>query len=308
MFDLQINGFASEKFYCNFWESPEDESINALNDYLYKEGVEKYLATLITASYNDTETNLQRIHNYCKKYGREAIVGVHIEGGLISRMGVHPPEHAQALDYQAAKKLLEKFPGLIKLWTLCPRIDTQGQVTRLLQDHNIVVSYGHSDASYQEAYEAFTNYNVRLVTHWGNAMYVMKDFKQRDTSETDLARLDTESPEQGGLGLAAYRHPEVVCMAIAGSNTDHDLHLDPCLLKKLFEQKKNKMILVSDMVAKARHCNSLSSLQGAVGDEAISLVGGLAPLSKHAANAIAAGIPEDDVIKACTTTPQLINS
>ncbi len=293
MLDLQINGFATENFSCNFWEAPNDESITALNKYLYKEDVKQYLATLITASYATIETNLQRIQDYVNKHGKSSILGVHMEGGLITRMGVHPLEHASALQYKEAKALVTKFPGLIRLWTLCPKLDPQGQVTRLLQDHDIVVSYGHSNASYQEAYRGFEDYDVHLVTHWGNAMYVMEGFRQRDCREEDLSRLDTET--DGGIGLAAYQHPDVYCMAIAGSEADADLHLDPRLLKKLFTKKKNKMILVSDMVVKTPRPKPGCALQG-----------GLASLAKHTKNAIASGIPESEVRKSCEEIPRSI--
>jgi N-acetylglucosamine-6-phosphate deacetylase len=295
MLDLQINGFTTENFRCNFWEAPDAENITALNGYLHKEGVNQYLATLITASYSSIETNLQCIQSYITKHGNSQIIGVHMEGGLISRMGVHPVEHATALQYKEAKELLSKFPKLIRLWTLCPKLDPRGDVTRLLQDHDVIVSYGHSNASYQEAYEAFQNYDVRLVTHWGNAMYVMEDFHQRDCRDSDLSRLDTESPEKAGIGLAAYHHPEVYCMAIAGSQADEDLHLDPRLLKKLFDKKAGKMILVSDMVCSKLVNGQRSTVNG-------SLIGGLASLRKHAQNAINAGIPEADVTKACEET------
>ncbi|MDA1021450.1 MAG: hypothetical protein O2962_07890, partial [Cyanobacteria bacterium] len=288
MLDLQINGLATEDFSCNFWQAPEDASINSLNDYLNKKGVEQYLATIITSSYDSFVTNLKRIQNYSNKFANENLLGVHIEGGLITRLGVHPPEHATALNYKEAKSLIADFPGLIKLWTICPKLDPQGEVTRLAQDNGILVSYGHSNASYNEAQRAFENYGVNLVTHWGNAMYIMNDFEQRDCSDLDLSRLDTEI--DGGIGLAAYQNPNIYCMAIAGSKKDGDEHIDPRLLKKLFAKKKDKMILVSDSVVLRPEINNLQ--------------GGLVSLAKHAQNAIAIGIPEAAVKQACNETPK----
>ncbi|MDD9898854.1 MAG: hypothetical protein OXU45_07635 [Candidatus Melainabacteria bacterium] len=290
MLDLQINGFATNDFECNFWACPEDEKINALNEYLQAHQVQSYLATLITASYDEFWANLKRIREYQSSFGRENLIGVHIEGALISRMGVHPKKHAQALNYQAAKNLLNEFGDLIKLWTLCPRVDEAGQVTRLAQDHGIVVSYGHSEANYDEAMHSFKEYEVNCVTHWGNAMYVLDDFKQRDCSDEDLARLDSES--KGGLGLAAYQNDDVYCMAIAGSKNFADEHLDPRLLRKLFEKKPERMILVSDSVLAKPNCDKLQ--------------GGLTCLDQHALNAIEAGCDETAVIKACTENPKMI--
>lgn len=282
--DLQVNGFANEKFYCNFWQCPDDESIIQLSEFLYKEGVTSYLATLITDSYDGFNKNLKRIQefrsrHYSSKEEAHAkklsyISGVHMEGGLISRVGVHPEKYSSEINFKNASELIKNFPDLIKLWTLCPMKDLQGEVTRATQDSGIEVSYGHSEADYETSINAFEKYNVRLVTHWGNAMKVMKGFKQRDCSTKNLSNLERTDlkTEDLGLGYAAYHHPEVSCMAICGSEEDHDLHLDPRLFKQLAEKKKEKLIFVSDMVA---YTGKLPPAH---------LVGGLASLKKHYEN------------------------
>lgn len=288
MFDLQVNGFATEDFECNFWTCPTDEAINALHKHMKAHHVQSYLATLITSSFDEFRANLQRIRDYRSRFGDEVLKGVHIEGGLISRLGVHPPQYAQELNYKRARELMNEFADLIKLWTLCPRIDKDGQVTRLAQDHGIVVSYGHSEANYNEAMQGFLDYGVNCVTHWGNAMYVLDGFKQRDCRQEDLARLDTET--SGGLGLAAYQNDDVYCMAIAGSHNYGDEHIDPRLLHKLFEKKAEKIILVSDSVVPKPNCGKLQ--------------GGLTCLDQHAKNAIAAGINKDKVLAATKINPK----
>lgn len=289
MHDLQVNGFATDKFYCNFWQSPDDESIIQLSEFLYKEGVTSFLATLITDSYDGFNQNLKRIQEFCSKHyssKEEAhskklsfISGVHMEGGLISRVGVHPEKYSTEINFKNASELIKNFPGLIKLWTLCPKMDKAGDVTRLAQDSEIEVSYGHSEADYETAMSAFENYNVRLVTHWGNAMNIMKGFKQRNCSKKSLEKLEQTDlkTEELGLGYAAYHHPEVSCMAICGSEEDYDLHLDPELFKQLAAKKQDKLILVSDMVA----------YRGELPPP--HLVGGLASLKKHYQNAKALG-------------------
>jgi N-acetylglucosamine-6-phosphate deacetylase len=299
MFDLQVNGFHTESFSCDFWNEPSEEEIDHFLKYLHKQGVKKILATLITAAPEKIRANLNCIQNYINKYQgnntRAEIVGVHIEGGYISRLGVHPAQFADALNCQFAKNITHEFPGLIKLWTLCPLVDRDGSLTRLIQDNSITVSYGHSNASYQQAMEAFEHFGVRLVTHWGNAMYVMQDFKQRSTTDIDLAKLDEididrADPNSIGIGLAAYRHPEVYCMAIAGSKSNGDLHLDPRLLKKLAEHKRDKFILVSDCVTYS-------------GAKPETLVGGLDTLAQHKQNALNAGIDPVIVEAAVSVNP-----
>lgn len=281
MIDLQVNGFKHKDFSCNFWTQPEQSEISALSSFLYKEGINKYLATLITDSFESTQANLSILSEAQKQ--NENLQGVHIEGGLISRLGVHDEKYAQELDLKKIQELVRAYPGLIKLWTICPSLDKDGSITKFLQDSDIKVSYGHSNCDYETAWNAFENYQVNLVTHWGNAMFVFDGFKQRNCSDVDLDSLDTLDPTGAGIGLAAYRHPKVTLMAIAGSKRDGDLHLDPKLLKKLFEKKINQMILVSDMVHYDKN------------DLPETLVGGLASLKTHAQNALDAGISKEAV-------------
>lgn len=291
MIDLQINGFKGKDFSCDFWNQPETEDIEALNSFLYKEGIKAYLATLITDSYESIEANLQIIKN-----NQSALVfGAHIEGGLISKLGVHPEAHAQEFDLKKIQELVKKFPGLIKLWTFCPSLDKNGDITKFLQDSNIKVSYGHSNCDFETAWNAFEKFDVDLVTHFANAMFVFDSFKQRNVSDEDLDALDTRSIDAGaGIGLAAYRHPKVKLMAISGSTKCSDLHIDPKLLKKLFEKKKNQMILVSDMV----HYEADSSPE--------TLVGGLSTLKTHCKNALNLGISKEALEHATVTLPSQV--
>lgn len=290
MFDLQVNGFKNEEVSCNFWQQPSTGEIKLLNSFLYKEGVFHYLATLITDSYDSIKANLEILQTA----QNDQLVGAHIEGGLISKLGVHPKNFAQEFNLKKIQELVKIFPGLIKLWTFCPSLDKNGDITKFLQDSGIKVSYGHSNCDYETAWNAFEKYNVDLVTHWGNAMFVYDGFKQRDTSDEMLIALDSIDPSEAGIGLAAYRHPKVNLMAISGSKANGDLHLDPRLLKKLFEKKAEKIILVSDLV----HYDSAENP-----DE---LVGGLSSLKTHSQNAIALGISKELVEHATTKLPKQI--
>ena len=292
MFDLQVNGFKNKDLSCNFWQQPSSDEIKLLNSFLYKEGIFSYLATLITDSYDSIKTNLEIL----QKTQDEQLVGAHIEGGLISKLGVHPKNFAQEFNLKKIQELVKIFPGLIKLWTLCPSLDKNGDITKFLQDSGIKVSYGHSNCDYETAWNAFENYNVDLVTHWGNAMFVYDGFKQRDTSNEMLIALDSIDPSGAGIGLAAYRHPKVNLMAISGAKANGDLHLDPNLLKKLFEKKAKKIILVSDLV----HYDS-SEIPS-------DLVGGLTSLKIHSQNTIALGISKELVEHATTALPKQILS
>lgn len=306
MIDLQINGFTRKDFSCDFWASPNDEKIKKLAEFEFSEGVEIFLATLITNSYDSIKNQIQRIADYKKIFDHNLedsrnknmahIFGIHIEGGMISRYGVHPEKYSSAIGLTEARDLIKNFPSLIKLWTLCPQKDPQGDLTKFLQDSGIIVSYGHSNASYEQAMNAFDRYQVNLVTHWGNAMLVSKNFNQRNPSDEDLALLKSNERDSSrdGIGLAALDHPQVFCTMICGSQEDYDLHLSPKIIQSLAEVKAEKLILVSDSVAYEK-------------DQAPEkLVGGLNSLKKHSANAFKIGLRPEIIEAACEENPAKI--
>lgn len=306
MFDLQVNGLTTADFSCDFWQQPSFESIDALRKHELDEGISHFLATLITAPYDSIEANLKHINDYKKQFDMEAgdpdsahIFGVHMEGGLISKMGIHPEAHAQEFNLANVKSLVEQYPNLIKLWTLCPRMDTNGEVTKYLQDQNIKVAYGHSEANYEEAMQAFDDYGVDLVTHWCNGMKTMPGFKHRGGTTEDFKIIenfdikDAMDVDEIGIAVAALHNPKVTVTAICGSEPDGDLHLDSYLVHKLAESKKDKFILVSDSVAAA---------DGKQHDHS-QLRGGTMTLGKHLVNALEAMVDIETVQAATSILP-----
>ena len=283
MIDLQVNGLSiGDKLRCSFWEAPRHKDIKRLCEYLYTRGVKQILATLISDSYDNILYSLKDIQSYKKRFDndineahsnqRTHIAGVHIEGGMISRPGIHNPDYLGEFDFIRAGKLKKECPDLIKLWTLCPLKDRDGDLTKFLQDNGIYVSYGHSYANYEQAMAAFDKFKVRLVTHWGNAMPIFKGLDQRNPSAQELSYLDSVNPDTQvdpnhlGIGYAAYTRDDIYAMFICGSKEDHDLHIHPDLLKKLIKKKEGKTILVSDSVVNLEYDNDKEKLRGGLND------------------------------------------
>ncbi len=343
IFDLQVNGLTvpSLGLHCDFWQAPADEDIEKLCLHLGSEGVTGFYATLITAPYEEIDRNLVRIAQYVHGSGvvtigldqgtcergtgvdirvnedaerasnaeirqlRAHLAGVHIEGGYISRPGIHPREHLREFDLAKVRLLVEKYngllrrsaprndTGLIKLWTLCPKVDADGSLTKYLQSQGVRVAYGHSNASAAEANKAFDAYGVDLVTHWPNAMTVVRDpndaarFDHRKPSQEYLdfmampaAEAESWAAERGlelGLGFAAYHRDDVSVTAICGSEEDGDLHMAPEIFKLLYKRKAASLILVSDDVAYSEDELKAGRILG--------LRGGRVSLAKHYCNA-----------------------
>lgn len=316
LIDLHFNGLkdSASGIDCNFWKSPSDEEILKLRKYLYEHGIKAFLPTLITDSAIAIEKKLELIANHKKNFTgtneEESLaqslaypIGVHIEGGYISRRGTHPEKYCEALGPSVVEDLTKKFPGLIKLWTICPLVDKDGKHVAAQRLHGIIPSYGHSKANYQEAMNGFNNYGVRLVTHWGNGMNIFTTAYDRDEpSPEDLASLDSNDNSLGALGKAAYDHPDVYLMAICGSDADKDRHISPKLIKKL--AGTGRLILVTDAVAEPA---GPASQTGAKRGYALS--GGQVSLDKHVANAKHdAGLTDEEIYQATVINPAKILS
>lgn len=314
MIDLQVNGLSIDggRLRCSFWEAPRHKDIKRLCEHLYNKGIQQILATLITDSYENILYALKDIDAYKKHFDnnpqeanssqRAHIAGVHIEGGLISRFGIHNGDYAKEFDFIKVAKLKKECPGLIKLWTLCPITDTDGDCTKVLQDSGIYVSYGHTNANFEQAMQAFDKFKVKLVTHWGNAMPIYKGFDHRNPMAQDINYLDTVEPgrmvdpDHLGIGYAAYIREDVTPMLICGSEEDQDLHIHPRLAKKLIQKKEGKVILVSDSVVKSEYADN-------------KLRGGLADLSKHFDNVLKLGFSRDEVRQMVEENPaKILNS
>src|SRR5579883_385931 len=137
--------------------------------------------------------------------------GIHLEGPCLSpaKPGVHPTHYLQPLNMEV---LTELIAPAVKLITVAPELDPSGECLKLLQRSNVVISLGHSNATYDEARLAF-NRGVALITHTFNA----------------LPPIHHRSP---GAITAALLDDRVSCCVIADG-----LHLAPPAVDLIFKTK-----------------------------------------------------------------------
>jgi N-acetylglucosamine-6-phosphate deacetylase len=278
-FDPHVNGYYNARMgiKCDFWNCPDDDQIKKFSGYQFKKGILAFYPTLITGSIEEFERNLARIKEFRKKHYRSEaeahqqelsyIRGVHIEGGLISKKGVHPKEYTNVFqNLKTVKALVEKYQGLIKMWTLCPTMDPNGKITKYLQSQGILVSYGHSDATYSQAMKAFEQHGVKTITHWGNTMFLHKNIRNaRDITDEQIRFIlnpnsikDASNKDDFGIGYYALHDPNVTLQVICGSPEAKDVHLNPKLLRAVYQHKgPEKIALVSDVACNPRRTNTL---------------------------------------------------
>ena len=136
------------------------------------EGVTAFLATTITQS---EEVLTAAVANVAKVmedgYEGAEILGVHFEGPYLDMKykGAQPEEHIVKPTIEQFKRYQAAAKGNIRYVTMATETDEDFALTRYLADQGIVVSIGHSAATYEQACMAFAN-GAQCLTHVYNGM------------------------------------------------------------------------------------------------------------------------------------------
>jgi len=112
---------------------------------------------------------LQPQKNY-RKNSISNFLGLHLEGPFLNakRKGAHPENLIKKATVAELKHWFDLAEGEIKMVTIAPELQDD-EVLDFLEQQNIILSAGHSDASFSQA-NSFLNHPVKAVTHLFNAM------------------------------------------------------------------------------------------------------------------------------------------
>jgi N-acetylglucosamine-6-phosphate deacetylase len=164
LIDLQINGGFGHDF------TSDPETIWHVGARLPVSGVTAFLPTIISSS-RDT---IARARNAVASgpppgYLGATPLGLHLEGPMLSpqRPGIHDPSSLQV----PSLDLVENWSpeGHVRMVTLAPELVGSLAVIEALVDQGVIVSLGHSNATYAEAVEALRR-GADFGTHLYNAM------------------------------------------------------------------------------------------------------------------------------------------
>lgn len=143
-----------------------------LYENLPKEGVTSFLPTTITQSEEVLTKALQNVAAVKEKQVSGArILGVHFEGPYlnVAFKGAQPEECIVKPDVEQFKRYQEASNNLIKLITMACEKDEDYKLMNYLTSQDIVISLGHTGATYEEALLAVGN-GAKSFTHVYNGM------------------------------------------------------------------------------------------------------------------------------------------
>lgn len=217
--DLQINGAFGYDFISS------EGSLDPVAKGLPKYGVTSFLPTLITCQ---RELFFKRLPELKPRKGGKSganCLGIHIEGPFLNpkQKGAHRED---LMEIPRDWTLTDFFGSLkgVKLFTIAPELPGAGKMINELVASGIVVSLGHTEASYHDAVHA-AEAGAKLVTHLFNAQI----------------GLHHRSP---GIVGAALTVPELYFSLICDG-----VHLHPSIVQIAYRAKPKKIVLITDAIS-----------------------------------------------------------
>lgn len=214
--DLQIYG-AGGYLFSN---APSPEALHAMAKALVSSGTTGFYPTLAT---NSMDIFLQAI-KVVKENPHPAVLGLHFEGPYLNpiKRGAHIKEYIRKAEKKEVEGLLKEAEGVLKIMTLAPEMVDEA-IIRLLKDNGVIISAGHSNATFKEAVKGYDR-GITTTTHLFNAMSSMH---HRDT----------------GIPGAVYLSKNIYASIIADG-----IHVDYNTLMISKKIVKERLFLITDAV------------------------------------------------------------
>lgn len=147
------------------------EDINTITSTSIKTGVTGILPTTMTMSREDTYAAIKNVAENIDKVSGSKILGVHMEGPCFNMKykGAQPEEYMIKPTVENYHSLVGEYEWVVKKLSLAPELEDSATLIEYLVKNGVVVSMGHTNASYDEAVVGI-NAGATSGTHTYNAM------------------------------------------------------------------------------------------------------------------------------------------
>ena len=209
------------------------------------------------------------------------VLGLHLEGPYInaSRKGAHIEKFIRVPTLQEVQELISRGKGIIKMMTLAPENCTE-EIIRYLIGEGVIVSAGHSNASYEQAFHGF-GLGIPLATHLYNAMSPLHH-------------------RQPGMVGAIFNHDKVLASLVADGH-----HVDFAAISVAKKIMGERLFLITDAVTENKEGYYQHRLDGdkyVVQDGTLS--GSALTMLKAMHNCVQhAGIPVEESLRMASLYP-----
>ena len=292
-----VPGFIDVHTHGAYGFDTNDAEPEGLRDWMKRipeEGVTAILPTTVTQMPDVLTAALKNVAAVVSEgYEGAEILGVHFEGPYLDMeyKGAQPPEAIAKATVEQFKMYQEAAQGLIKYITMAPEHDENFALTRYCRETGVVVSMGHSSATYEQAMLGIAN-GATSMTHVYN-------------------------------GMTPYHHrkPGLVGTALRVRDIYGEIICDGChshlaALNNFFQAKgRDYSIMISDSL-RAKHCPPGGNYQLGghdieIGDDGLARLKGTDTIAGSTLNlnrglkilVEEAMVPFDTAVNSCTINP-----
>lgn len=273
--DLQIYG-AYKKLFAVY---PETGSLKKLNEYCNSGGAAFCMPTVATNSRDVFYECIDAIKKYWDESG-EGILGLHIEGPWINpvKRGAHIESFIHSPNLKEVEELITYGNGVIKMITLAPEVCGK-EVIEFILSHGIVVSAGHSNATYKQAVQSF-GLGITTATHLYNAMSALQH-------------------REPGLVGAIFNDHQVMCSIIPDGH-----HVDYHAIRIARKLMGDRLFVITDAVTETPEGYYQHYLAGDKYEAAGILSGSALTMNKALQNLVRyVGVELEEALRMCSLYP-----
>jgi len=273
--DVQLYG-AYGKLFSLY---PTAQTLSSINDYCRAGGASLFLPTVATNTKEVFFNCIDAVKEYWNS-GGTGVWGLHLEGPWLnsSKRGAHNESWIHAPSVEEVTELLQRGKEVIKMITLAPEVCSD-EVIELIKSNNIVISAGHSNATFSQATESFDK-GISTVTHLYNAM----------------SPLQHRAP---GLVGAAFLHNTATASIIADGH-----HVDFEAIKIAKRVMNERLFVITDAVTQTSEGPYQHDLSGDYYTCNGTLSGSAATMFSSFCNLVnKAGIEVAEALRMCSLYP-----
>lgn len=148
-----------------------EESLLEISKGIAKHGVTTFLPTTLTAKTEDLNKACENIKKKFEEVEGAKVGGIFLEGPFFTEKhkGAQNPMYLEKPDIEKLKKWQELSNGLVKKIAIAPEYDNAVEFIKEAKSIGIYVALGHSDATYEEAYDAVMA-GANIFVHMYNGM------------------------------------------------------------------------------------------------------------------------------------------
>lgn len=273
--DVQVYGAAKNLLAIY----PGASTLQLMFEEFIAKGTCLFVPTLATNTIVVFKKAIDAVKEYWHKGGK-GVYGLHLEGPWINetKKGAHVKEWIHAPSIGEVNDLLSYGKDVIKMITIAPEICSD-EVIDLILGHNIILSAGHSNATYNEAMRGFEK-GISTVTHLYNAMSSLQH-------------------RQPGLVGATFKHSKITSSIIPDG-----YHVDYAAISIAKKIMGERLFAITDAVAETNEgpyqhqlAGDKYECNGVLSGSALSMHKAFKNLVEHV------GVEMEEAVRMCSLYP-----